>query len=75
MKKDFDVIVVGGGHAGCEACTAAARVGAKTLLITLHKNTIAEIAQEPIGRTKAVMNKYYVRRAERRAAHAKKGRD
>ena len=35
---------------------------------------IAEIAQEPIGRAKAVMNKYYVRRAERRAARAKSGR-
>ena len=36
MKNTFDVIVVGGGHAGCEAAAAAARVGAKTALIT-HK--------------------------------------
>ena len=36
MEQFFDVIVVGGGHAGCEACAAAARMGAKTALIT-HK--------------------------------------
>ena len=32
---DFDVVVVGGGHAGCDAAAAAARIGAKTALITL----------------------------------------
>ena len=37
MKESFDVIVVGGGHAGCEAAAAAARTGAKTALIT-HKS-------------------------------------
>ena len=36
----YDVIVVGGGHAGCEASHAASRMGAKTLLITHKKNTI-----------------------------------
>lgn len=38
----FDVIVVGGGHAGAEASTAAARMGCKTLLITHKKETIGE---------------------------------
>lgn len=39
-RHHFDVIVIGGGHAGTEACTAAARVGARTLLITQNKDTI-----------------------------------
>ena len=43
----YDVIVVGGGHAGCEACAAAARIGAKTLLITLHIDTIADMSCNP----------------------------
>lgn len=41
---DFDVIVIGGGHAGTEACTAAARVGARTLLITQNTDTIGKWA-------------------------------
>lgn len=39
-SNDFDVIVIGGGHAGTEACTAAARSGARTLLLTQNKDTI-----------------------------------
>lgn len=39
-QNKFDVIVIGGGHAGTEACTAAARMGAKTLLVTHKKSTI-----------------------------------
>lgn len=39
-NEKFDVIVVGGGHAGTEACAAAARMGAKTLLITHKKSTV-----------------------------------
>ena len=47
VLMSYDVIVVGGGHAGCEACAAAARVGAKTLLVTHHINTIADMSCNP----------------------------
>ena len=47
MIDKFDVIVVGGGHAGVEACAAAARIGAKTVLITLHIDTIADMSCNP----------------------------
>jgi len=47
MIKKYDVIVVGGGHAGCEACASAARMGAKTALITHKINTIGEMSCNP----------------------------
>ena len=39
--KSFDIIVIGAGHAGCEASVASARLGLKTLVITLNRNEIA----------------------------------
>src|SRR6202167_5870145 len=43
----FDVIVIGGGHAGCEAAAAAARLGAQTLLLTHRRATIGEMSCNP----------------------------
>ncbi len=47
MKTYYDCIVVGGGHAGCEAALAAARLGAETLLITFHLDHIAQMSCNP----------------------------
>lgn len=47
MKTSFDVIVVGGGHAGCEAAAAAARMGVDTALITHKISTIGEMSCNP----------------------------
>ena len=47
MEYNYDVIVIGGGHAGCEACSASARIGAKTALITHKISTIGEMSCNP----------------------------
>src|ERR1700759_1546275 len=47
MKSSFDVVVIGGGHAGCEAATAAARMGANTALITHRFSTIRAMSCNP----------------------------
>lgn len=47
MERNYDVIVIGAGHAGCEAAHAAARLGANTLLITMDMNKIAQMSCNP----------------------------
>ena len=47
MRFDYDVIVIGAGHAGCEAACAAARLGSSTLLITMDMNKIAQMSCNP----------------------------
>ena len=45
--KDFDIVVIGGGHAGAEAAWAAAKLGARTALVTLGVSTIAQMSCNP----------------------------
>jgi tRNA uridine 5-carboxymethylaminomethyl modification enzyme len=47
MLQEFDVIVVGAGHAGCEAANAAGKMGSKVLLVTMNMNTIAQMSCNP----------------------------
>lgn len=47
MDREYDVIVIGAGHAGCEAAVASAKMGAKTLLITMDMNKIAQMSCNP----------------------------
>ena len=47
MELNYDIVVIGGGHAGCEAATAAANMGAKTCLVTMDMNKIAQMSCNP----------------------------
>ncbi len=47
MIQKYDILVIGGGHAGCEAATAAANMGAKTCLVTMDMNKIAQMSCNP----------------------------
>src|SRR5436305_6431730 len=47
MFQTYDVIVVGAGHAGCEAAAAAANMGSKVLLVTMNLQTIAQMSCNP----------------------------
>lgn len=47
MTLDYDIIVIGGGHAGCEAATAAARLGSRTLLLTMDMTKMASMSCNP----------------------------
>jgi glucose-inhibited division protein A len=47
MFPEYDIIVVGAGHAGCEAAAAAANMGSKVLLVTMNMQTIAQMSCNP----------------------------
>ena len=47
MTLKYDVLVIGGGHAGCEAACASARMGARTCLVTMDMNKIAQMSCNP----------------------------
>ena len=62
MKFKYDVLVIGGGHAGCEAATAAANMGANTCLVTMDMNKIGQMSCNPAvgGIAKDISQRYGV---------------
>lgn len=65
--KQYDVIVVGGGHAGVEASLAAARMGCQTLLLTINVDTIGQMSCNPAigGLAKGIWREKSMRSEER----------
>ena len=65
MKFNYDVLVIGGGHAGCEAAAASANMGAKTCLITMDMNKIGQMScnlpSEVLPRTDCARNRCFGR--------------
>ena len=61
MKNDlsFDVVVIGGGHAGCEAAAASARLGVNTALFTHKIETIGEMSCNPVSYTHLTLPTIY----------------
>ncbi|HID24213.1 MAG TPA: FAD-dependent oxidoreductase, partial [Planctomycetaceae bacterium] len=47
LQYEFDLVVVGAGHAGCEAALAAARMGVRTAILTMNCDTIAQMSCNP----------------------------
>ena len=47
MELSYDIVVVGAGHAGCEAAVAAAKMGSKTLLISMNLSLVAQMSCNP----------------------------
>ena len=47
MKSLYDIVIIGGGHAGCEAALASARMGMRTCLVTMNLQTIAQMSCNP----------------------------